>query len=540
MYDLILRGGTVVDGKRSQPYAADICIREGRIARIAPEGGEEAREVVDVSGLAVAPGFIDIHTHSDACPLVDYEPESKLHQGITTEITGNCGTSILPSLPENSREIVQYFFDDTSMFSQVVLNEKDRSLDGLYGVEEYARAVAAHGCTANYGQLVGHGTLRGAVMGFVDRDPEPEEMEQLKDLLERELKAGAFGMSLGLIYPPSAFCKREELVELAKVLKKYDALLTVHMRNEGPRIFQAVDEMIDITRRSGVHLQISHLKLMGKPQWGRSQELLDKIEAARQEGMTITCDQYPYTATSTSMTALLPKWAHDGGVSALVARVKAPDQRLKDETAAEMEDRGGPAHVMVSGTHGYHPEWEGRTVAELAEELKLSPADTVVHALDCCGGRVACIYFSIDEGDMLNIMKDMDIAVGSDGYGLSFDRSITITDPHPRSFGTFPRFLRLVREHQLMPLEDAVYKITGLPADILGLRDRGTLAEGRIADITVFDAERVRDTSEFTDSVRKPEGICHVLVGGEFALRQGRSAGGRKGAVIRRESGGPV
>ena len=540
MYDLILRGGTVVDGKRSQPYAADICIREGRIARIAPEGGEEAREVVDVSGLAVAPGFIDIHSHSDACPLLSFQPESKLFQGITTEITGNCGTSILPSLPENSREIVQYFFDDTSMFSQVVLNEKDRSLDGLYGVEEYARAVAAHGCTANYGQLVGHGTLRGAVMGFVDRDPEPEEMERLKDLLERELRAGAFGMSLGLIYPPSAFCKREELVELAKVLKKYDALLTVHMRNEGPRIFQAVDEMIDITRRSGVHLQISHLKLMGKPQWGRSQELLDKIEAARQEGMTITCDQYPYTATSTSMTALLPKWAHDGGVSALVARVKAPDQRLKDETAAEMEDRGGPAHVMVSGTHGYHPEWEGRTVAELAEELGLSPVDTVMHVLSACEGSVACIYFCINEDDMLNIMRDMRIALGSDGYGFSYDRSITRTNPHPRSFGTFPRFLRLVREHQLMPLEDAVYKLTGLPADILGLRDRGTLAEGRIADITVFDAERVRDTSVFTDSVRKPEGICHVLVGGEFALRQGRSAGGRKGAVIRRESGGPV
>ena len=184
MYDLILRGGTVVDGTRSRPYAADVCIRDGRIARIAPDAGEEAREVVDVSGLTVAPGFIDIHSHSDACPLLSFQPESKLFQGITTEITGNCGTSILPSLPENSREIVQYFFDDTSMFSQVVLNEKDRSLDGLYGVEEYARAVAAHGCTANYGQLVGHGTLRGAVMGFVDRDPEPEEMERLKDLLE--------------------------------------------------------------------------------------------------------------------------------------------------------------------------------------------------------------------------------------------------------------------------------------------------------------------------------------------------------------------
>ena len=534
MYDLILRGGTVVDGTRSRPYDADVCIRDGRIARIAPDAGEEAREVVDVSGLTVAPGFIDIHSHSDACPLLSFQPESKLFQGITTEITGNCGTSILPSLPENSREIVQYFFDDTSMFSQVVLNEKDRSLDGLYGVEEYARAVAAHGCTANYGQLVGHGTLRGAVMGFVDRDPGPEEMEQLKDLLERELKAGAFGMSLGLIYPPSAFCKSEELVELAKVLKKYDALLTVHMRNEGPRIFQAVDEMIDITRRSGVHLQISHLKLMGKPQWGRSQELLDKIEAARQEGMTITCDQYPYTATSTSMTALLPKWAHDGGVSALVARVKAPDQRLKDETAAEMEDRGGPAHVMVSGTHGYHPEWEGRTVAELAEELGLSPVDTVMHVLSACEGSVACIYFCINEDDMLNIMRDMRIALGSDGYGFSYDRSITRTNPHPRSFGTFPRFLELARDHRLMPLEDAVYKITGLPADILGLKDRGTLEEGRIADITVFDPEQVRDLSEYTDSVKKPAGIRHVLVGGTFALKDGAATGSRTGTVLKK------
>ena len=204
------------------------------------------------------------------------------------------------------------------------------------------------------------------------------------------------------------------------------------------------------------------------------------------------------------------------------------------EIAAEMEDRGGADRVMIAGTHGCRPEWEGRTVAELAEELKLSPADTVVHALDCCGGRVACIYFSIDEGDMLNIMKDMDIAVGSDGYGLSFDRSITITDPHPRSFGTFPRFLRLVREHQLMPLEDAVYKITGLPADILGLKDRGTLEEGRIADITVFDPEQVRDLSEYTDSVKKPAGIRHVLVGGTFALKDGAATGSRTGTVLKK------
>ena len=344
MYDLILRGGTVVDGTRSRPYAADVCIRDGRIARIAPDAGEEAREVVDVSGLTVAPGFIDIHSHSDACPLLSFQPESKLFQGITTEITGNCGTSILPSLPENSREIVQYFLMTPACSVRWSSTRRTGAWTACTGVEEYARAVAAHGCTANYGQLVGHGTPAGAVMGFVDRDPEPEEMERLKDLLERELRGGRLRHVPGADLSPSAFCKREELVELAKVLKKYDALLTVHMRNEGPRIFQAVDEMLDITRRSGVHLQISHLKLMGRPQWGRSRELLDKLAAARREGLNVTCDQYPYTATSTSMTALVPKWAHDGGRAALLERLRDPSRQLKAEIAAEMEGprRSGP------------------------------------------------------------------------------------------------------------------------------------------------------------------------------------------------------
>lgn len=528
MYDVVLTGGRIVDGTRTAPYAADVCIRDGKIAAITEHFDGESKEVVDVSGKIVSPGFIDIHSHSDACPLVDYDPESKLYQGVTTEIAGNCGQSILPSTPESCAMIQQYFF------SQMELPVGGLTLDGMYGMKEYVQRVKDHGCATNYGMLVGHGTLRGAVMGFVDRDPTPDEMEQLKAMLERELEAGAFGMSLGLIYPPSAFCQSDELVELAKVLKKHDAILTVHMRNEGPRIFQAVDEMIDITRRSGVHLQISHLKLMGKPQWGRSQEILDKIEAARAEGMTITCDQYPYIATSTSMTALLPHWAHDGGMPALVARVKAPTEQLKAETAQEMENRGGPASVLVSSTHGHHPEWEGKTVAELAEQFAMAPADTVMEVLSQCEGAVACIYFSIDQDDMLRIMKDMRICIGSDGYAFSYDRSITKTDPHPRSFGTFPCFLRLNREHQLMPIEDAVYKITGLPADILGLKDRGTLKVGGVADVTVFDAETVRDTSEFMKSVRKPEGIVHVLVGGSFALRDGAATGAKNGMALQK------
>ena len=336
MYDLIIQNGLIVDGTRRKPYRASLCIQDGRIARIAQESipAGQARRVLDASGLAVAPGFIDIHSHSDACPLVDYQPESKLYQGVTTEIVGNCGTSILPNTPERLAANQEYFF------SELELPVGDLQLTGLYHLEDYQKAVEAHGCSANYGLLVGHGTLRAAVMGFDDRDPAPEELEAMKDLLARELEAGAFGMSLGLIYPPSAYGREEELTALARVLREHDALLTVHMRNEGPRIFQAVDEMLGIALRSGVHLQISHLKLMGKPQWGRAEELLERIEAARREGAVVTCDQYPYTATSTSLSALLPHWAHGGGVPAMLQRVKAPTQALKDETGEEMENRG--------------------------------------------------------------------------------------------------------------------------------------------------------------------------------------------------------
>ena len=526
MYDLIIKNGTVVDGVRSAPRKADVAVADGRIAAVAPEIASEAKTVIDAAGKVVSPGFIDIHSHSDACPLVDYEPESKLAQGVTTEITGNCGISIVPSTPQTNDAISEYFF------SELELPRRGLSIKGMHSVADYAARVAAKGTAINYGLLVGHGTLRGAVMGFVDRDPTPDEMEQLKDRLVRELDEGAFGMSLGLIYPPSSFSKREELVELSKVLAEHDALLTVHMRNEGPRIFEAVDEMIDITRKSGVHLEISHLKLMGKPQWGRSAELLEKIESARAEGLRINCDQYPYTATSTSMTALLPGWAHDGGIGALVERVGAPTKELKDATAREMDNRGGPSCVMVSGTHGMHPEWEGRTVEQIAAMLGLEPVDAVMKVLADCRGSVACIYFCISEPDVLNIMKDLRISVGSDGYGFSFDRSITATNPHPRSFGTFPRFLRTVREHALMPLEDAVYKMTGLPASVLGMNDRGVIREGAAADLTVFDWNAVTDASEFTDSVRPPLGIEHVIVSGAVALKAGVAQKTRTGGAL--------
>ena len=525
MYDLILAGGTIVDGTRAKPYAANVCIKDGIIADISQQQVQDAKEIVDVTGLIVSPGFIDIHSHSDASPLVNYLADSKLAQGVTTELAGNCGISNLPATPEHIDEINEYFI------SQLELPTYETK-PARMSITDYAADVKAKGANINACSLVGHGTLRLAVMGFVNRDPSEKEMEELKALLARELERGAVGMSLGLIYPPSAFSAKEELIELAKVLKKYNAILSVHMRNEGPKVFEALDEMLEITEKSGVHLQISHLKLMGKPQWGRSDELLKKIDDAKAKGMNITCDQYPFIASSTSLTAVLPNWAHEGGITGMMHRMETKEGTLCEELLQKVEERGGAHTILITSTHGYHPEWDGKYLSELAQEFGLSVEDTVLKILMECNTSVACVYFCINEDDMFNIMKKMYICIGSDGYAMSYDPQITQTNPHPRNFATFPQFFQLVRENNLMPLEDAVYKVTALPAQIIGLKDRGVLKVGNAADITVFDMQQFASRSTFLESKVRPVGMHHVLVNGSFALRDGAVTDAREGAVL--------
>ncbi len=315
----------------------------------------------------------------------------------------------------------------------------DLQLNGLYHLEDSQKAVETHGCSANYGLLVGHGTLRAAVMGFDDRDPAPEELEAMKDLLARELEAGAFGMSLGLIYPPSAYGREEELTALARVLREHDALLTVHMRNEGPRIFQAVDEMLGIALRSGVHLQISHLKLMGQAPVGAGGGTAGAHRGGPAGGGGRHLRPIPLHGDLHFPRALCsPIGPMAAECPPCSSGVKAPTQALKDETGEEMENRGGPDRILVSSTHGHHPEWEGKTVAQLAQDLGTLPSGRSAGSPGPVRGGVACIYFCIDEGDMLRIMRDMRIAVGSDGYGFSFDRTITRTNPHPRKLRHLP------------------------------------------------------------------------------------------------------
>lgn len=517
-YDLILSGGLVIDGTGRKPYVANVCVQDGKIACITTDAAD-AKEILDVSGLAVTPGFIDTHSHSDANLLLDAPTESKLAQGVTTEIIGNCGMSVLPATEGFYQEIDDY----------VQLNYGTHARNS---VSDYARDVEEKGLSINCGMLVGHSMLRMAVMGFVNRDPDAREMEQLKQLLDRELRRGAKGMSLGLIYPPSAFSSQEELVELSKVIAQHDAILAVHMRNEGAKVFEAVDEMITIGELSGAHIHISHLKLMGKPQWGRSQELLNKIRAARDRGVHITCDQYPFHASSTLVTAMVPHWAHAGGPEAMMRRLENREGTIYQEIQKEMENRGGPHAVLVVSTKGAHPAWEGKFMDEIAQELGVDPVDAVIRVVLETKTVGECIYFSMDRQDVLNIMKEQYICVGSDGNALSFDKNFTKSNVHPRHFAAFSEYFQTVREEQLMPLETAVYKATGLAAEIMNIKDRGVLAEGMAADIAVFQPETFESRSTFMESRIPPVGMRHVLVNGKFAVRDGVITQNRNGKVI--------
>lgn len=520
MLDYLLKNGLVVDGAQTAPHIGDVGIAGGRIVPALPD---TAARVIDCTGLCIAPGFIDIHTHSDACALAGTPQESATCQGVTTAVNANCGISLFPITEGRQEEILSF----CRRVLEIMPPEAEPPISCM---EAYALAMDKAPKRVNYATLIGHGTLRGCVLGFSQRPATDAELDAMCALLDRELKAGAAGMSLGLIYPPSSYGDLREMTALGKVLKENGKIMTVHMRSESTRIFEAVREMLDVALASGVHLHISHLKLIGRSQWGRAEELLHMIAQARDGGATVTCDQYPYEASSTGLTALVPGWAQDGGIEKMLERLTEKPQQLKDDIRAEMERRGGAHCVEVASTYGHKPGWEARRLDDIAKELGLAPEEAVCDMLVCCQGAIAAIYFSIDVNDVLHIMRDLRIAVGSDGYNFPFDLSYK---PHPRSFGTFPRFLALVREHGLMPIEQAVYKMTALPASILGLDGRGVIREGAAADITVFDPETVRDASAYADPMVRPEGIRHVFTNGQPSLMDGKLTAVFAGQMLR-------
>ncbi len=522
MYDYILRGGTVVDGTGGPSYQADVAIKDGKIAKIAQVIDCAAKEVIDVTGFAVAPGFIDIHSHSDTIFLKDGRCESKLYQGVTSELAGQCGSTIY-SCPDDRMDNIRGFAgSDLADFAS-----------GSF--QQFMDKVKAQGkqMSTNLISLIGHGALRCGVMGYENRKATPEELKEMQRLLDRDMQAGAWGLSLGLGYTPGVSSDQEELNALGEVVAKYDGIVTSHMRNQGEHTPTALEEMYEINRQTGAHVHIAHFKASGRRNWGRAPEFAQHVANARKSGVNVTVDVYPYTAASSGITNSFPKWSIQGGVAKAVERLLGEErQQIIDYLNEVFQTQADGEGLYIVTTGGRYPIADGKNVWQLSQELGLSMAETIAKVTVETEARCTCISFAMSEEDVDYMLTQSNFAIGSDGRGLPLAASENDGKPHPRNFGTFPRFLRLAREKGICSLEEAVYRMTGLSANILGISDRGTFQPGLVADITVFDPLNVTDKATYVNPFQKPVGIEHVFIGGQAALLHGQQTEQRLGQFI--------
>ncbi len=530
-----IRGGTLVGvdppaGTSSSGTScrADLAIEGARIARIAPHLGPAPRDL-DVSGLAVAPGFIDIHCHSEFAALVYPRAESKVLAGVTTDVSGNCGASPFPLVGQYRAR------------RQAEWEPHGLVLDWTSAEEYFSRAASA-ASSVNRALLAGHGALRAAVMGYAGRSADAEERRRMRELLAEALDAGAFGLSSGLIYPPGCYADARELADLAAVAADAGGYYASHIRSEGDGLLAAVEEFLDVVRRSGARGQLSHLKAAGPANWPKAGEAVARLRRAREEGLVVTADRYPYLASMTDLDSmLLPPWAVEGGTEAELARLADPAtrRRLVDEVHRAHPD---PAYFerirIASVSPGADQNASGRSLRRLAEEVGVDPVEVGLDLVLEHRGHVSAIHFSMSEENLRAVLAEPYVAIGSDSGlrglptgGLPQGRSL----PHPRAYGTPGRFLgTYVREEGLMPLEEGVRRLTRLPADVLGLADRGRLAEGGWADLVVFDPARIADQATYEHPWATPAGIEHVFVNGEPVVTNGAHTGATPGRLLMR------
>ncbi len=518
----VFAGALVYDGEGSAPAVADVYVAGGLIQRVAPAGDAHGRAtVIDASGYALCPGFIDVHSHGDNAPFVG-DDTSKISQGITTEVVGNCGISIAPYDPAHA----DTYFARLPGFFPGVPRVGPRFADVL-------GAADRRGYVTNYAPLVGHGNVRAAVVGEAARPARDDERVRMRALVEDALEAGAFGMSTGLIYPPGAYADTAELLALASALGEQH-VFTSHIRGESDALIASVEEIVTIGRRTGRHVHVSHHKAAGKANWGASRRTLAILARARADGVAVTQDAYPYRAGSTSLSATLPPRYHDGGADALLERLRAPEAHDDLRRAIDGNEPGWENLAKAAGWDGIliattrDHRFEGRTIAQLAAELDTDPVGAVVHVLLEEGGNAAMILFLMDEDDIERILADPHTSIGTDGAPPGLGGK-----PHPRTFGTFPRILgEYVRERGVLPLAGAIRRMTSLAADTFGLVGRGRIAEGCAADLVVFDPRTIGDDLDYQDPVRPPHGIRFVVQSGTIVCEDGGYRGGRFGSRL--------
>ena len=529
MFDLIIKNGKVIDGTGNTWFKADVGINGQIISAIGGLSAEKASEIIDASGLMVSPGFIDMHSHSDLVLLVNPKAESKIRQGITTEVIGNCGGSAAPLNDLMKAEIRK---------TEPLIGEAKLQLDWST-MKDYLNRLGRQGVAVNVVPLVGHANLRVCTMGFVDRAPTKRELEEMKRRLAQAMEEGAFGMSTGLIYPPGCYAETDELVELSRVVANYGGIYASHIRDEGEKLLKSVKEAIEIGEEAGLPVEISHHKAEEKANWGQVKQSLKMIEDVRGRGIDITCDVYPYVASSTVLSAELPQWAYERGTEKLVQRLT--DAETRDRLSREMREES-PDRASLLGAdiwdvtqiarYKNHTDLEGKTISEIAQTKHMDPIELVFDLL-IDDPAISVVCFLMCEDDVCTILRHPVSMIGTDGWAVAPYGVLGEGKPHPRSYGSFPRVLgKYVREEKILTLENAIQKMTSLPAQKLGLRDRGIITEGLSADITIFNPETITDRATFQNPHQYPDGIEYVIVNGKIAVRERRHTGALAGRVI--------
>jgi len=529
-YDLLLKNGWIVDGSGNPRYRGDVAVRGDRIAGVGFLGGAQARETLDVAGLVVAPGFIDMMGQSEINALIDNRVFSKITQGITTEVTGE-GGSVAPLTD-------QLVLDDSDAMKKWHYREDWRDLDG------YFAQLAKQGAALNIATFVGATQVRLAVVGKANRAPTAAELERMTALVDTLMRQGALGVWTALEYAPASYSKTDELIALAKAARRHGGIYASHMRNEGVRIDDALNELFQIARDAGIPAEVSHLKVSGRKSWGQMPRILARIDSARAAGLDVTADQYPYTRAATALDASIPSWAESGGWDSLLARLRDPATRarLRDEmvnpkgTESFYYEAGGGAGVLITGTFQDSLRYlQGKTVGEIAAQRHRDPVETLFDiVLAEQGHRTDAVYAVMSEPDVQAAMKTWWVAVNTDFGGVAPDGPFGAQSAHPRAYGTFARILgHYARDLKLFPLEFAVRKMTSLAAQRVGLSDRGLLKAGMAADITVFDPAGVADKATFEQPHQPSLGFAYVFVNGQKVLDHGKLAAARPGRGLR-------
>src|ERR1044071_1826923 len=528
-FDVIIKGGTVYDGTGGEPRDVDVAIRGDRIAAVGDFKNVKARAIINAKGLAIAPGFINMLSWSTESLIQDGKSQSEIRQGVTTEIMGE-GESMGP-VNDRVRE---------HMLRQQIDVKYDIKWNTL---AEYLQYLEKRGVSCNVASFIGATTIREYVIGFEDKQPTPQQLDQMRELVRNEMETGALGIGTSLIYPPAFYAKTEELIELCKVAAKYQGKYISHMRSEGNRLLEAVDELIRISREAGIPAEVYHIKAAGQPNWGKIDDLLSRIETAQKEGLKITADMYTYTAGGTGLDACLPPWTEDGGYPALFQRLRDPATREKIKAQVETPTdewenmylaAGGPEHILLSQFKSEKLKpLIGKTLADVAKKRGKDPIDTLMDLIAEDESRIGTLYFIMSEDNVKKELTKPWISFGSDEASQAPEGVFLKSNPHPRAYGNFARVLgKYVRDEKVIPMKEAIRRLSGLPATNLGLDHRGFLKEGMFADVVVFDPATIADHATFEKPHQYAVGVKDVFVNGVQVLKDGEHTGAKPGRAL--------